>query len=127
METANITAPEARRILKMLSGWTVNELVESGTFDLVAKLAMIGKGDVYTAYINVGAGNKVSGIKLLRGLLSLGLKEAKDHYERYDMYSEGKDVIVGVFSVEDVERLRVIAKDYGYLSGTLWFEQGDRT
>lgn len=119
METMEINAPDARRILKMLGGWTVSELLEAGTLDLVAKLSVIGQGGQYSVYINVGPGRKVEGIKLIRTMTGSGLKEAKDHYERYDMNSVGNDVLVGVYSLEDAEAVRARAEDLGYYAGDI--------
>ncbi len=109
-----LTSMEARKILNMIGGLTLDQLIAGGAFDAVAKLSCIAVGDHVRVILEAEPGHKVAGIKALRAMTGCGLKEAKDHYERYDEMSIGRPVLVGVFTTEDAERImRDVYTDHG--------------
>lgn len=105
-----LSAYEARKLLTLLSHLTVNELLGADAFDAVAKLNRIAVGEKVRVVLEAEPGHKVEAIKALRAMTGSGLKEAKDHYERYDEHSIGRPVLVAITDSEDAERMIAAAR-----------------
>ena len=108
-----LSSVDARKILNLLGGLTLDQLLAAGAFDAASKLARIAVGDKVRVIMEAEPGHKVAGIKALRAMTGSGLTEAKDHYERYDEMSIGRPVLVAVVSAEEAERMMIEARGTG--------------
>ena len=97
-----LTTNHIERLIKYFSDRTVAELVESDMFDVVT--ALMGYVNTTTtfnidiSYSSNGSVQWIDGIKILRILTGLGLKEAKDLYETRDPSHLGGTV--GPFTID---------------------------
>lgn len=109
----NINRATASTILDMLENRKISNTSDEQLAAIVALRSIVAARFV-NVFVNVNVGASfVDGIKTIRSVTGLGLKEAKDLYEQFDPHHDGGLVGPIITGIEIEEAERVVAKHSG--------------